>query len=203
MLHKSNIWSNFTSFIISQPIKADILFVHGLLGAAFKTWRQKDCDTTEDDKTSEGIRDDYTECWPKVKYFCEHRYEWSLGVKSQSCLRWNSFIGLERHLESLDLFFVFSTVMVGYRLSKPQNPVSGVWHAFKWLEGEVSCRKPKVRGCGVKYAYCNLLYYDYLMCLFFWYRKSLAYRSQELLRKLKDAGVGDRPVVWVAHSMGG
>uniref|UniRef100_A0A8C1EJ78 Serine active site containing 1 n=1 Tax=Cyprinus carpio carpio TaxID=630221 RepID=A0A8C1EJ78_CYPCA len=34
-------------------------------------------------------------------------------------------------------------------------------------------------------------------------RKSLAYRSQELLRKLKDAGVGDRPVVWVAHSMGG
>uniref|UniRef100_A0A671P7C5 Protein SERAC1 n=1 Tax=Sinocyclocheilus anshuiensis TaxID=1608454 RepID=A0A671P7C5_9TELE len=34
-------------------------------------------------------------------------------------------------------------------------------------------------------------------------RKSLAYRSQELLRKLKDAGVGVRPVVWVAHSMGG
>ncbi len=34
-------------------------------------------------------------------------------------------------------------------------------------------------------------------------RKSLAYRSQELLKKLKLAGVGERPVVWVAHSMGG
>lgn len=34
-------------------------------------------------------------------------------------------------------------------------------------------------------------------------RKSLAYRSGELLKKLKAAGVGDRPVVWVAHSMGG
>uniref|UniRef100_UPI00398F34BA protein SERAC1 isoform X3 n=1 Tax=Pristiophorus japonicus TaxID=55135 RepID=UPI00398F34BA len=34
-------------------------------------------------------------------------------------------------------------------------------------------------------------------------RKSLAYRGRELLIKLKAAGVGDRPVVWVAHSMGG
>lgn len=34
-------------------------------------------------------------------------------------------------------------------------------------------------------------------------RKSLAYRSRELLKKLKQAGVGERPVVWVAHSMGG
>lgn len=34
-------------------------------------------------------------------------------------------------------------------------------------------------------------------------RKSLAYRSQELLKKLKQAGIGERPVIWVAHSMGG
>ena len=34
-------------------------------------------------------------------------------------------------------------------------------------------------------------------------RKSLAYRSRELLEKLKTAGVGDKPVIWVAHSMGG
>ncbi len=39
--------------------------MHGLLGAAFKTWRQKDLDVTEDDKV-EGVREDYTECWPKV-----------------------------------------------------------------------------------------------------------------------------------------
>lgn len=40
------------------------------------------------------------------------------------------------------------------------------------------------------------------MCVCF-FRKSLAYRSRELLKKLKSAGVGERPVVWVAHSMGG
>ena len=49
--------------MFSQPIKADVLFVHGLLGAAFKTWRQKDCDVTEEEKA---VMEDYTECWPKV-----------------------------------------------------------------------------------------------------------------------------------------
>lgn len=41
---------------------------------------------------------------------------------------------------------------------------------------------------------------NFLLCCL---RKSLAYRSRELLKKLKLAGVGERPVVWVAHSMGG
>lgn len=53
-------------FSVSQPIRADILFVHGLLGAAFKTWRQQDIDRRLDEKTSEG-EEDYSQCWPKVK----------------------------------------------------------------------------------------------------------------------------------------
>lgn len=115
----------------NQPIKADVLFVHGLLGAAFKTWRQKDCDVTDDDK-GEGVREDYTECWPK---------SWL----AEDCpnLRILS-VEYDTHLSD--------------------------WKAKCPAENQ---------------------------------RKSLAYRSQELLRKLKDAGVGDRPVVWVAHSMGG
>eukprot|EP00057_Strongylocentrotus_purpuratus_P021149 XP_011675623.1 PREDICTED: protein SERAC1 [Strongylocentrotus purpuratus] len=32
---------------------------------------------------------------------------------------------------------------------------------------------------------------------------SLAQRSGEMLRKLHDAGVGQRPIIWVTHSMGG
>ncbi|XP_036269361.1 protein SERAC1 isoform X3 [Pipistrellus kuhlii] len=34
-------------------------------------------------------------------------------------------------------------------------------------------------------------------------RKTIAFRSNELLQKLRAAGVGDRPMVWVSHSMGG
>ncbi|TRY57058.1 hypothetical protein DNTS_023960, partial [Danionella cerebrum] len=115
----------------NQPIKADVLFVHGLLGAAFKTWRQKDHDVTEDDK-AEGVKEDYTECWPKSWLAADCPNLRILSVEYDS------------HLSD--------------------------WNAKCPAENQ---------------------------------RKSLAYRSQELLRKLKDAGVGDRPVVWVAHSMGG
>lgn len=50
----------------SQPVKADVLFIHGILGAAFKTWRQKDRITSEE-KDETGSTENYTECWPKVK----------------------------------------------------------------------------------------------------------------------------------------
>lgn len=34
-------------------------------------------------------------------------------------------------------------------------------------------------------------------------RRNLEYRSKELMKKLTQAGLGTRPIVWVAHSMGG
>uniref|UniRef100_A0A8C7D6N2 Protein SERAC1 n=1 Tax=Oncorhynchus kisutch TaxID=8019 RepID=A0A8C7D6N2_ONCKI len=115
----------------SQPIKADVLFVHGLLGAAFKTWRQKDCDPTEEEK-AEGVSEDYTECWPKSWLAADCP---NLRVLS---------VEYDTHLSD--------------------------WRAKCPVENQ---------------------------------RMSLAYRSRELLKKLKSAGVGDRPVVWVSHSMGG
>ncbi|TSR99417.1 Protein SERAC1 [Bagarius yarrelli] len=115
----------------SQPIKADILFVHGLLGAAFKTWRQKDFDLTEVEKSAE-VHEDYTECWPKSWLAADCPNLRILSVE------------YDTHLSD--------------------------WRAKCPAENQ---------------------------------RKSLAYRSRELLKKLKAAGVGDRPVVWVAHSMGG
>ncbi|XP_049991744.1 protein SERAC1 isoform X3 [Alexandromys fortis] len=49
----------------SQPIKADVLFIHGLMGAAFKTWRQQDSERVllENSLVDE---DRYTTCWPKT-----------------------------------------------------------------------------------------------------------------------------------------
>uniref|UniRef100_A0A4W5KU53 Protein SERAC1 n=1 Tax=Hucho hucho TaxID=62062 RepID=A0A4W5KU53_9TELE len=114
----------------SQPIKADVLFVHGLLGAAFKTWRQKDCEPTEE--KAAGASEDYTECWPKSWLAADCP---NLRVLS---------VEYDTHLSD--------------------------WRAKCPVENQ---------------------------------RMSLAYRSRELLKKLKSAGVGDRPVVWVSHSMGG
>uniref|UniRef100_A0A3Q4I398 Protein SERAC1 n=1 Tax=Neolamprologus brichardi TaxID=32507 RepID=A0A3Q4I398_NEOBR len=115
----------------NKPIKADVLFIHGILGAAFKTWRQKDRNTLEEEEAAKR-EDDYTECWPK-----------------------------------------------------------------SWLAADC----PNLRVLSVEY---DSHLSDWMaQCPAENQRKSLAYRSQELLKKLKLAGVGERPVVWVAHSMGG
>ncbi|KAK9531501.1 hypothetical protein VZT92_010922 [Zoarces viviparus] len=115
----------------NQPIKADVLFIHGILGAAFKTWRQKDRDMSGEEKEAES-REDYTECWPKSWLAADCPNLRVLSVEYDS-------------------------------------------HLSDWM---AKCPAEKQR-------------------------KSLAYRSRELLKKLKLAGVGERPVVWVAHSMGG
>ncbi|XP_072783082.1 protein SERAC1 isoform X1 [Taeniopygia guttata] len=115
----------------SQPIRADILFVHGLLGAAFKTWRQQDIDRRLDRKASEG-EEDYSQCWPKT-----------------------------------------------------------------WLASDC----PSLRIISVEY---DTHLSDWkAKCPVEAHRKSIAFRSSELLDKLKAAGIGDRPLVWVSHSMGG
>ncbi|KAM9234810.1 protein SERAC1 isoform 1-T1 [Dugong dugon] len=113
----------------SQPIKADVLFIHGLMGAAFRTWRQQDLDEVLMEKASED-EDRYTTCWPKT---------------------W-----LARDCPALRIISVeYDTSLSDWRARCPME------------------------------------------------RKSIAFRSSELLRKLRAAGVGDRPMIWVSHSMGG
>ncbi|KAF3831227.1 hypothetical protein GH733_000119 [Mirounga leonina] len=113
----------------SQPIKADVLFIHGLMGAAFKTWRQQDSEQVLTDRILEDEAR-YTTCWPKT---------------------W-----LARDCPALRIISVeYDTSLSDWRTRCPME------------------------------------------------RKSIAFRSNELLRKLRAAGVGDRPVIWVSHSMGG
>ncbi|XP_008686740.2 protein SERAC1 isoform X1 [Ursus americanus] len=113
----------------SQPIKADVLFIHGLMGAAFKTWRQQDSEQVLTEKILEDEAS-YTTCWPKT---------------------W-----LARDCPALRIISVeYDTSLSDWRTRCPME------------------------------------------------RKSIAFRSNELLRKLRAAGVGDRPVIWVSHSMGG
>ncbi|XP_053448751.1 protein SERAC1 isoform X2 [Nycticebus coucang] len=113
----------------SQPIKADVLFIHGLMGAAFKTWRQQDREQVVTEKALDD-EDRYTTCWPK-----------SWLAKDCPALR---IISVE-----------YDTTLSDWRARCPME------------------------------------------------RKSIAFRSGEILRKLRAAGVGDRPMIWVSHSMGG
>jgi len=113
----------------------DVVFVHGLWGGVFYTWRQQDKDNVRDCEADVGDENDegYSFCWPR-----------------------------------------------------------------DWLEED--CRDHvRVLGC------------DFDSYLSQWgnncptqsYKQNLEERSEDMLAKLVQAGVGSRPVIFVGHSMGG
>ncbi|XP_002733941.1 protein SERAC1-like [Saccoglossus kowalevskii] len=122
----------------SLPIAADVIFVHGLLGGSFKTWRQQDPERLETEEAPADIHNfkkrdlDLTYCWPK---------SWLAEDAPHTRI-----------------------ITVEYDT-----------HVSNWM--------PK--------------------CPFETEKRTIASRSIEMLEKLKEAGVGCRPVIWVTHSMGG
>lgn len=127
-----------------DEITGDAIFVHGLLGGAFRTWRQMDPgkDKSEAAPQIQQGKDEsilpeatiscYTRCWPKDWLAKDTPYARIL------------LVDYETHLSR--------------------------WTEKCPLEGE---------------------------------RRSLDMRSVEILNKLRQAGVGHQPAVWITHSMGG
>ncbi|XP_045190442.2 protein SERAC1-like isoform X2 [Mercenaria mercenaria] len=116
-----------------EKVKTDIVFVHGLMGGPFKTWRQEDRRHTEKDfVVTDDFRRSHTFFWPK---------DW-----------------LAKDVHNLRL------LNVGYQTELT------TWDTRHPLEAE---------------------------------KRTLSSRSMELLEKLERADIGNRPVIWVGHSMGG
>merc|ERR1719383_934378 len=110
----------------------DIVFIHGLLGGVFYTWRQQDKDNVRDFSADQISEEDYSFCWPR-----------------------------------------------------------------DWLQDDAN----NVRVIGVDFD-------SYLSqwggaCPTQSFKSSLEERSEDMLMRLREAGVGNRPVIFVGHSMGG
>ena len=54
-------------FPCSDPIHADIIFIHGIMGGPFKTWRQQDKKNVGHTDGSDHTGRSTTTCWPKVR----------------------------------------------------------------------------------------------------------------------------------------
>uniref|UniRef100_H2YVV1 Protein SERAC1 n=1 Tax=Ciona savignyi TaxID=51511 RepID=H2YVV1_CIOSA len=103
--------------------EADIVFIHGLMGGAFYSWRQQDGASGSENAT---------DCWPE---------EW-----------------LPRDLPGCRVMCVeYDTNLSDWMNRCPHEPE----------------------------------------------RHTISYRSRHIMDKVLAAGIGDRPIVWVAHSMGG
>jgi len=110
----------------------DVVFVHGLMGGVFYTWRQQDKDNERELSDNQISEDNYSYCWPR-----------------------------------------------------------------DWLAEDAG--HVRVIGC------------DFDSYLSQWggscptqsFTQTLEERSEDMMRKLRQAGVGNRPVIFVGHSMGG
>lgn len=110
----------------------DVVFIHGLLGGVFYTWRQQDKDNVRDFSIDQISGEDYSFCWPR-----------------------------------------------------------------DWLQEDSN----NVRVLGIDFD-------SYLSqwggaCPTQSFKQSLEERSEDILWKLRQAGVGSRPTIFVGHSMGG
>lgn len=110
----------------------DVVFLHGLLGGVFYTWRQQDHDDLRGPSNFQVSEDDYSYCWPR---------DWLQDVSDNVRV-----IGVD-----------FDSYLSQWGGSCPTQS----------------------------------------------FKSTIEERSEDLLHKLRTAGVGKRPVVFVGHSMGG
>ncbi|XP_076316885.1 protein SERAC1-like isoform X1 [Tachypleus tridentatus] len=146
----------------NKQIYADIVFIHGLLGGAFKTWRQNDSKNVTSEKNQSK----------------------KISVKSSDDANtWQHKPVFHASFGLLDDAMNF----IDYTQCWPKD----------WLSRE--------------FPHSRILAVDYVSHLSDWQAKcplekekrSLLVRSEEILRNMTLAGVGERPLVWVCHSMGG
>lgn len=137
----------------------DIVFVHGLLGSVFKTWRQHDSQNVSRLAKLESMLE------PKVS-----------PVRSSAC-------------------------KIAVDPSSPRAKEMQQHYTKSWPKSWLSKDLPNTR----------ILALDYDTYLSQWVpncplepdKRTLLSRATEMLAKLHQAGVGDRPIIWIAHSMGG
>ncbi|CAF3693363.1 unnamed protein product [Rotaria sp. Silwood1] len=157
-----------------EPI-IDIIFFHGLAGSAFKTWRQE-VEQSLENKTLP-ITDE-----SPIEEEEEEENDEVLEVREET--NWNKTkIDIPSH----------SILQIN------ENQPSSCWPK-DWLSKDIST------------SHIRMLAVDYESIVSEWQirslprniiRRSMYDRAKEIAEQLKQAGVGKRPIIWVAHSMGG
>ncbi|XP_075532590.1 protein SERAC1-like isoform X1 [Dermacentor variabilis] len=158
--YEGGIYLLHPQYRIREPsVSADIIFVHGLLGSVFKTWRQHDSQDLGKLTKLESLLE------PSVS-----------AVRSSACK--------------------ITVDHTSPRALAMHERYTKCWPK-SWLAEDI----PNTR----------ILALDYDTYLSQWSpncplepkKRTLFSRATDMLAKLHQAGVGERPIIWITHSMGG
>ncbi|XP_034235371.1 protein SERAC1-like isoform X2 [Thrips palmi] len=202
--------------------KADVIFVHGLLGTIYVTWRQRDSFKLDSPivdtppapsfwsslfmnmgwNGSSKVEDTKSET-PETSHLKAQQYSNQLLnlTKEDYELLGSDFEYVLADLPTSALrskqepYSLFGVKGLTEELSKV-GPYSRCW-ARDWLPNDC----PNVRVLGINYT--TTLSQWFPKCPNQNMKAKMADRSIEYMQMLHKVGVGTRPIIWVTHSMGG
>ena len=156
--------SELMKSVINHKHVVDVIFVHGLRGGLFKTWRQQDKpnvnEKTPDDNTNSEI--DFSKLEKNILGKLNNLIEEIQGKRSYSYCWPKDWLANDLNEQSPDV--CFRLIGVNY------ESLFSSWEQEELNEKE---------------------------------KHGIKEKAIKLIKELKDAHVGQRPIIWVCHSMGG
>ncbi|XP_049863415.1 protein SERAC1 isoform X3 [Schistocerca gregaria] len=180
--------------------KIDVVFIHGLWGGLFVTWRQRDTEQKKHvlkvvDRNTSPLNSSHSISDEKTRAFLEEVTE----LKQEE---WNEIgndfeIVMEDCPLSTNITACGPYSFTGEKCPECHEDIYTPCWPRDWLPKDC----PYLRIVGVNYdttisRWSPTCPSEKIKC-------TLDDRSEEIMEKLKLAGVGQRPVIWVTHSMGG
>ncbi|XP_062564751.1 protein SERAC1 isoform X2 [Armigeres subalbatus] len=218
--YESNVYPLFPKGRRKNKPDVDVIFVHGLLGGVFVTWRQKDLKpqaasllegiASYDDAELLTLQPTPPKSHPSISDTATQELiqalqedeplssEWSVVFPDLPLVADEKYTspGVRNNLEGR--YSVSGEKWLQEPLGDESIGRSFCW-PMEWLPKDF----PNIRVIGLNYE-SSLSQWSASGCPCEKYDGKLEKRAAEFLRKLAKSNIGqDRPVVWVGHSMGG